>query len=512
MKKIYIALLTLMALTLNSCSNILDENPKGFVSPQNFFTTEDEVTSALYGVYGKLHDMNIGDYQRIFLADIGVDEMITRQQPRIDVYQYYTMEAPTVDYSGMWESYYTAIGSANMVIDRTNASSLSDAFKNKIMGEARFVRAFLYYSLTLIWGDVPMWTKELDVNEVSALPRTPKADVIAQVINDLEFASANLPATWDSSSKGRATSWAAKALLARVCILNDQWQKAYDNASDVIKNSPHKLLANYNDVFYWKNKFNAELIFVIPCLKDVSGSLIHSFTNPRGRDEASKFTAALAAGKKAIRPDGTEVTSTTQLFQGWGMYSTSKGLLASYENGDKRKEIMDWSGLKMSDGTFISFSGGDGGGSGHYTLKWIAFDESANNGGRDLHQLRLGEIYIILAEAANELGKTAEAISALNAIRERAFGDQLHNYPTTLGKAEIKKAIVNENKWELAGEGVRRWYLNHWGYDYLYNAVQSNKVENPKAAANIKPNHVLFKIPDAEFVKNPNLGKNNPGY
>jgi hypothetical protein len=512
MKKIYIAILAFLSLTLGSCSNILDENPTGFISPQNFFNTEDEVTSALYGVYQNLHSVYIGDYEKIFIGSIGVDEQLTRTQSRIDVYQYYLMESLTTEYSTTWQELYNAVGDANMVISRTNNSNLSDSFKKEIIGEASFLRAYFYYSLVQMWGDVPMWLDELDVNAVSTLPRTPKADVVAQIEKDLEYAAANLPASWDASKKGRVTSWAAKAFLARVCILNNEWQKAYDNATDVIKNSPHKLLAKYSDIFKWQNKFNDELIFVNPCLKDVRGSSIHSFTNPRGRDEASKFTAAFKSGLTALRPDGTTVNSTSQLFQGWGMFSTSKALLASYEEGDSRKAMMDWSGLTLSDGTYVPFTGGDGGGSGHYCLKWVAFDEPANNGSRDIHLMRLGEVYLILAEAANELGKGTEAVGALNTLRERAFGDKLHDYALTLSKTDIKAALVKEHRWELAGEGTRRWYLIHWGYDYLNAALQSMKEENPKGAANIKPYHVLFKVPDAEFVKNPNLGTNNPGY
>lgn len=512
MKKIYIAILAFLSLTLGSCSNILDENPTGFISPQNFFNTEDEVTSALYGVYQNLHSIYIGDYEKIFVGSIGVDEQITRTQSRVDVYQYYLMDSPTNDFSTTWQSLYNAIGDANMVISRTNNSKLSDTFKSGIIGEASFLRAYFYYSLVLMWGDVPMWLDELDVNTVSALPRTPKANVIAQIEKDLTYAAANLPGTWPAAKKGRITSWAAKSLLARVYVQNNEWQKAYDNALDVIKNSPHKLLPTYSDVFKWTNKFNDELIFVNPCLKDVQGSQIHSFTSPRGRDEASKFTALFAAGKTALRPDGTTVTSTTQLFQGWGMFATSKALLASYEQGDTRKAMMDWSGLTLNDGTYVAFNGGDGGGAGHYCLKWLAFDEPANNGGRDIHLMRLGEVYLILAEAANELGKGGEAVGALNTLRERAFGNDKHDYATTMSKADIKAALVKEHRWELAGEGTRRWYLNHWGFDYLNNAVQSMKEENPKGAENIKSNHVLFKVPDAEFVKNPNLGSNNPGY
>lgn len=512
MKRIIINLLVLMVLSFNSCSNLLNEDPKDFVSPQGFFNTEDEVTSALYGVYGYLHDIYIGDYEKIFIADIGVDNMITRQSPRVDVYQYYQMDAPTVEYSTFWKNHYAAIGSANMVIARTEKSALKEEFKNSIIAEARFLRAFFYNNLVLMWGDVPMWLDELNVEEVSTVARTPKSEVLEQIIADLEYAASTLPGKREVKDQGRVTSWSAKSIMARVCLLDNQWQKAYDLSKEVIQSSPHKLLNDFNQIFDFKNKFNDELIFVIPGLTDVKGSQIHSFTNPRGRDESGKVDALFKEGKKAIRPDGTIVSSSGELFQGWGMFNTTKNLLASFEAGDTRKDIMDWNGLTMTDGTKITFDGGDGGGSGHYMLKWIAFDEKANNGSRDIHHIRLAELYLIQAEAANELNKPAEAIALLNVLRERAFGDSSHNYASSLSKEEIKKAIVNENRWELCGEGVRRWYLIHWGYDYLYNAVQALKDENPRAATNIKPHHVLFKVPDEEFIKNPNLGVNNPGY
>lgn len=512
MKRIIINMLVLIALSFNSCSNLLNEDPKDFVSPQGFFNTEDEVKSALYGAYGYLHDIYIGDYEKIFIGDIGVDNMITRQSPRVDVYQYFQMDAPTVEYSTFWKNHYAAIGAANMVIARTEKSALRDEFKTGIIAEARFLRAFFYNNLVLMWGDVPMWLGELNIDEVSALGRTPKADVLKQIILDMEFASVTLPGKREAKDLGRVTSWSAKSLLARIYLLDNQWQKAYELSKDVIENSPHKLLGNFNRIFDFKNKFNEELIFVIPSLTDVKGSQIHSFTNPRGRDESGKLDPLFKAGKKANRPDGVVVSSSGELFQGWGMFSTTKHLLASFEIGDTRKEVMDWSGLTMSDGTFVKFDGGDGGGSGHYTLKWMAFDEKANNGSRDIHHIRLAELYLIKAEAANELGKPAEAIEALNVLRQRAFKDNTHHYALALSKEQIKKAIVNENRWELCGEGVRRWYLIHWGYEYLNSAVQALKDENPKAAANIKPHHVLFKIPAEEFVKNPNLGANNPGY
>jgi hypothetical protein len=495
----------------NSC-DILEENPKDFVSPQNFFNTEDEVTSALYGVYECMHNTYVGDTERILLGDLGVDILVCRDQPHKNVYQHYLMDTPTVEMSDMWRAYYTGIGAANMVIDRTKSSELSPDFKNKIISEAKVLRAFFYHGLIMIWGDVPMWLEELDLGKVSSLARTSKQDIVNQLYQDLDFAVKYLPETYESIYAGRLTSWAAKALWARIALLNNDWQKAYELSSDIINNSSHKLLSNYEDVFNWKNKFNNELIWVIPCLTDIQGSTIHSFASPRGRDESAVFNLLFSKGLKALRPDGVEVSKSEELFEGWGMFCVSETYLSTFEEGDTRKKMMDWSSLTMSDGTVVKFNGGDGGGKGHYTLKWSAFGEKANNGSRDIHHIRLGEIYLIQAESANELNKSKEAIGALNALRERAFGNTNHNYSQSLSKDAIKSAIVNEHKWELGGEGVRRWYLNHWGFEYLKAAVESLKNENPKAAANIKEHHVLFKIPAEEFVKNPNLGSNNPGY
>lgn len=511
MKYYKILILFSLIASLNSC-DILEENPKDFVAPSNFYKTEDEVLSGLYGLYDLIHKDFVGEYNVIFIADLGVDEMLCRTMPRFDVCQYYQMESPTTEYSNCWRDNYALIGAANMLINRTTQSNLDEDFKKQIVSEAKFLRSYCYYFLTRLYGDVPMWLEELDFNIVSQMPRTPKKDIISQLNLDLEEAYNNLPETNKTENIGRATKWSARSLQARLNILESNWQLAYDIANDIINNSPHELLENYNDIFNYKNKQNKELIFYISCETDIKGSLIHTFSSPRVADESAKFDNLFNAGLSTIRPDGQEVTESNQLFQGWGMFNTSESLLDSYEVGDKRKEIMDWNGQTMSDGTFVAFDGGNGAGSGHYTLKWAAFDEKSNNGSRDIHHIRLAEIYLIKAEAANELGKYSEAIETLNVLRKRAFGNSDHNYPSSMSKEEIKKAIVNENKWELAGEGVRRWYLCHWGYDYLYEAVQSLKTENPKAAANIKPHHVLFKIPVEEFIKNPNLGKNNPGY
>ena len=511
--KYYSKIILLICLTLCGYScNILDENPYDFASPDKFFNTKDEVKSALYGVYGCLHNQFISDAENIMMGDLGVDIMDCRSQPDKNVFRIYLMEAPTNEYSTTWHACYSGVAAANMVINRTQNTDMEPSFKNQIIAEAMVMRAIFYHKLILMWGDVPFWTNELNLDEVSKLGRTSKKEIVEQLSKDLVFAGENLPESYSQEEAGRITKWGAIALHARICLLENDWQQAYDLSNDVITNSPHKLLPVYNDVFDWSNKFNDELILVIPSLFDVQGSRIHSFSAPRARDEGGKVNGLFKKGLKAIRPDGKQVNQAADIFRGWGMFVSTEGFLNSFEEGDIRRDIMDWHTVTMSDGTVVTLNGGDGGCRGHYTLKWAAFESVPNNGDRDLHYIRLAEMFLIRAEAANEIGKTEEAISSLNILRERAFGDDSHALSTSLSKDEIKKAIINEHKWELGGEGLRRWYLNHWGFEYLKAAVESIKDENPKAAENIKPHHVLFKIPAEEYIKNPNLGNNNPGY
>lgn len=515
MKVKYIVLASLL-LAFFSCEDILQENPESFISPSEYFNTEAEVESAIYGVYDYLNDVDVAEYQWIMMGDLGTDASVTRVIARMS-YQFGDMETIQPEYTDMWRKYYRAIGAANLVIKKVESSEkISDDFKKRITGEAKFLRAFFYHHLNLVWGNVPMWLDELNLDEVETLGNSSAEEVRAQVIKDLTEAADNLPPS--VSQAGRVTSWAAKGLLARIYLFGNEWQKAKDLAQDVITNSGHSLLPSYYDVFEWTNKMNSELIHVVPKAADIKGSLINSFSSPRPFDDNNKFN--FPAGGAAIRPDGQLSTDKSSrnpgsLFQGWGMFQTLKENYDSYAEGDTRKDIW-WHVIRFTDGTSFEMTGGGSvalpGKSGYYPLKWIAWDEATNNGGRDTHLQRLAELYLILAEAENELKNEPSQVAydAINEVRRRAFGDLDHDL-SDLDKDEFRQAVIDENRWELACEGLRRWYLWHWGYEEYMKAAEFAKVSNPQLSQNLKPHHKYFRIPDEEIVKNPNL-QQNPGY
>lgn len=511
MRKIYIYIIGIV-FGVTSCDSFLTEEPKDFISPDLFFNTEQEVEAALIGTYNYLHDEQIGDFGWLFRGEGGADVAVCRNILRYNVYQYYQMESLPIQVLNSWRVHYKAIGDANMVIARTKQTNFADSFKDGIIAEASFLRAFYYFQLTLMWGDVPLWTDELtgeNLKEISNLPRTPQKKIYEQIINDLLLASEILPEERVQSGLGRATKWAAKGLLAKVYLFDNQWEKASVVAQEVVNTPKHQLLADYSSVFDANNPWNKELLFTVPFMSDVKGNWLHTVVAPSGTWEPVKHDYKES---QIIRPDGKIANKNTDLIQGWGVYYLATEFMESFAPGDSRKEATGWHYVTTTKGDTLFFVDKVEG-TAYYNLKWISFDDKEVNGNKDIIHLRLGEIYLILAEAENELhnGPTQKAYDAVNTIRRRAFGDEWHDLPKGLSKAAFKRAIIDENRWELGGEGVRGWYLRHWGFEELKRAVESIKGTNAVAPQNLKPHHLFYKIPEEELVKNPNLTQNK-GY
>lgn len=486
MKKILIYTVVLIAMSVTSCDDLLVEEPRSFVAPDQFFNTVEECEGALFGVKSFMANYEIAEKWYLLRSELGTDVALMRELPHWTM-QNYELE---VEYSylvDIWRAHYTAIGNANMLVSRMADSPINETDKNRIIAEAKFFRAFYYFRLSRYWGDVPLWTDELDVDAVSTMGRTPLQEVRAQVIKDLSEAEDILPESVGSQT-GRPTKWAAKSLLAKVYLFEEDWQNAKNKAGEVIQNSGHRLLIDYNDIFDVENEFNDEIIYTVDFIRDIRGSNVHTNASPRPKDEPAF-------------PGGAGY-----YYNGWGMFTVMPSYCESFADGDSRKHMSNYSQIETQiDGkdTIIPLNL-------IYFYKWNDFGAPKNNGDRNTIILRYADVLLIYAEAENNLtGPTSEAHDKINLVRRRAFGDQDHNL-AGLSKEQFQQAIMDERKWELGGEGHRRWDLVRWGK--LVEAVQSAAADNPIGAANVKPHHVLFPVPLIEIQKNPNLLPNNPGY
>ncbi len=224
-------LLVLLSAGVVSCKkNFLNETPESFLSTSNAFQTEADFTASINNLYGLVrnHYYTVNDFNPfwyMYRTDAYLDMAISAPNLAGDI-------APTGITNFAWQPHYKIIAEANTIIGRVPSSSMTDAQKNLFEARARFFRAFAYRALAHLYGGVPLVLKEIETPQTD-FTRATRKEVYTQVIKDLEFAVANLPAI-SAVKDGEISKQAANHLLAEVYISDGQFQKAVDAATAVI--------------------------------------------------------------------------------------------------------------------------------------------------------------------------------------------------------------------------------------------------------------------------------------
>lgn len=462
------------------CDNLLDPEPRSLITPETSFTNAREAEQAVLGLYDGLFTGRF--YSGRFLThfgDLGTDCCRTAGRIIGRPLHIYTMNPANVGFmAGDWRRYYGDVGSANLAISRiSEMDNIEPELQAQLVGEAKFFRAFFYWHMTNLWGDVPMWLEELGKvgpQKVATLPRTPVEEVRRQILDDLRAAEEALPSSYNSSGQGRATRWAAKTLMTKVYLDLEEWGNARDKAQEIISSSPHRLLDDYGAVFDRNNEFNDEVIFSVDFIDNVRSGDMELRFSPRQQDE----------------PDIPNVS-----FRGYGHVTLFPSFANSYADNDLRKPHNVATEIEGVPLNWI------------YVPKWWNV-EGPRYAGTNFIVFRLADVYLMLAEAENSAnGPTAVAYGAINEVRERAGLGPLSG----LSQEAFDEAMQQERAWELVGEGHRRRDLARWGGDEFVEAVKTTAEFIPQAAANVQPHHRLFPIPQDVLARNPNLVQ-NPGY
>ncbi|WP_373495976.1 RagB/SusD family nutrient uptake outer membrane protein [Aquiflexum sp.] len=492
-----ISIITILLLT--ACSEMLIEEPRDIMDPSQFFNTDAEAIGAVNGIYSRGFDFLYGTgTNRSYMSYSHWGTDIARptggREANFPPHVYTLSSSEDANIREHWEILYRTIADANLVIEnveRTKNNFSPDVY-NQTIGEAKVLRALMYYVLTNYFGDVPMWLEALKVGEVSTLSRTPVNKIYDQMIVDLEDAANKLPSSYQGPNKGRASKWAAMMLLTKYYLIKKDWNNAKITAGKIVNESPHVLLPDYGAIFSINNEYNDEIIWEKDAVRDIYPTWIPTAFTPRAVDEP-RFSA----------------TEIDYQFNGFGLLSSSNEFVGSFDPDDKRKPLYNFNGF---------YDDPDGDGiydrwiqlNNRYVEKMLDHGSPRLNSGKNIIVYRLADAYLMYAEAENELnGPTSEAYSKINSIRDRAFDSDPAKRLSGLSKEEFRQAIMDERKWELAFEFHRRWDLKRWGK--LGEAVQSMAESNPLGAANFKPYHDLWPIPFDEIILNPNLTQ-NPGY
>ena len=490
---IYILITTLLLLFFYGCDDFLREDPRGVLSPSNYFQTNEEVIAGANGLYKNWYSNHMYDDHGLHrFYTLGTDEMEPSRAgagalAQICTYNIYEDQGVS---SNSWRILYNTIYDANVLINRiADNDKISPKVRDQALGEALFNRSFAYYHLTNLFGDVPFYRDLLTLEEIQILGRHNKDLIRNEISQDLLIAQDLLPDSYSANDRGRASKWAAATLNIKIYLAQKKWKEVRDKSLEVINQSPHKLLAKYDDVFDSFNEWHEENIFQVVFTKDYNPQMFGNHFSPRLRDEP--------ANAKNRGPLEVALAEKGEVFDGSGLFVVMKDLRDKFPKDDLRRPMTlcdNYLGFPLK---FIYMPK-------YWTLDYI--NSPRDNHGKDFVVFRLADIYLMAAESENELNGPANAYQYINKVRERAF--EPDKPLSGLSQQQFREALYDERKWELAGEGHRKMDLIRWGI--LLDIVKANTKTTYPASENIQPHHVLWPIPAEEFKKNPALLESDP--
>ncbi|RAV28386.1 RagB/SusD family nutrient uptake outer membrane protein [Sinomicrobium soli] len=380
-----------------------------------------------------------------------------------------THSSTTPSITDVWTHWYKSIGRASYAIEYAEEYGLSDEnHKNRLIGEAKFLRALHYFWLVRSFGDIPL-------QHIDLIERVPVEEVYAFIEQDLTEAIEVLPlkSEYAASDLGRATKGAAQALLSKVYLYQERWEDAQNYANMVITSGEYSLEPNYEDIWREYSENGVESIFEV----QARGEQIAHGVNQYSQTQAPRGTGGW----------------------GWGYNVPSQDLLDAFntENDNIRRDAtIIFRGETLWDGREVSES-----------VENPMYNEKAyssanlgdSDGDKNVRILRFGEILLIHAEAANESGDANTALSSLNRVRDRVDLPLIE----TADQGQLRELIWKERRLELAFEHDRWFDLIRTGQAGQVMRAHGKPFEDGK--------HELFPIPNDQINQTPEMTQ-NPGW
>jgi hypothetical protein len=512
-----------------SCTK-LTEVPHDALTTQNAFHSDAEILAGVAGVYSTLRAVEWVGY--ITLEDLTTDVAIvpTRGSDWYDNGQWLDLHRQTwtanssgtlAFANGAWNDMFGAVAKANLMIDVITKAN-SGAKGDTTLAELRALRAWDYYMLMDMFGGVPLVT----TTALQQYPRVTRDSVFHFIESELLAASGKLPAKWDASYYGRMTKGAANAILASLYLNAGVFgkatgvsgtsynscsginvnggkgacQAAIDNANAVINSGVYTLNSSWFQNFALDNKSSPENIFVIVHIKDqgIGGSwpmrTLHY--NQLSTGQGGPWNGFATTAENFTRFTATDERRNMWLF----------GQGKSFETG---LPVNDRTGKPLIFTTGIADANSASEGEGVRFNKFVPLPSASQGSGapNDFTFFRLAEMYLIRAEAENELGQSAAALADLAIIHDRHDKGTPVSGMGLTSQALIRTAILNERALELSAEGKRRTDMIRNGRFLSWTEASKNGVSGSARDAH----YILFPIPAPQLASNPLLTQ-NPGY
>lgn len=500
MKKIIIALLSTLLISVSSCSNFLNEEVRAAYSEDTFYKTQAQAIQALNAAYQTLSFSSDNNRLWVF-GDVASDDAAKGGDPGdqadiglIDDFTVYPNNGPV---ESEWGLLYEGISRCNRVLQEVPAIPMAADLKARILGEARFLRALNYFYLVNIYGPVPLLLEPKNADQLQ-IAQSPVADIYTNAIEaDLLEAAKSLPASYTGADVGRATKGAAQALLAKAYLFEGKWQQAADAAGQVIGSGAYNLLPVYSQNFNQAYKNSTESVFAVQHLTGqvpFTGNRLNQWFAPRNTENGYFFNVP------------------TQNFVD-AFEKTSAGVV------DPRLDYtVARAGHPWIDGTAYDPQWSPTGYLNKKHVQPVTEVPKSTKGDGNLNYvtIRYAEVLLIQAEALNELGRPADALVPLNQIRKRARESYLTDPAlsattatptvpagllpdvTNTSQSSLRDIIRHERRVELGFEFQRYFDIMRYGKEYAQAALRD------KPSFKYETNR-YFPIPQSERDTNKSL-------
>lgn len=475
---VYCLVLIISILSLVSCDGLLDKYPLDSLSNETFWNTEDDALLALTGVYqqnnmegtGQKTQFNLWNQDtHLRLFEATTDNGFEKDNAVTD-FNNGSLAASYQPVMDLWASTYSKIVRCNNFLENVDNVEMDAGRKEEMKAEVKTIRAFNYFYLAFLWGDVPLVTKVLSVDEANTVFRNSKDDIINFVVEELQSSIPNLPITREDKDYGRITKGAALAILGRVLMAEKRWDEAKEAYKQIIDLNVYEIDPRFSDLFIEKGENSKEFILVSKRMPDIYGTSIqlsclgftwggyHHFSPYNELVEEFECIDGKSVGESPLYdPDKpyenrdprllkTIFVDNISVFKGTLYIAHPDSSPTVYQDQLLRRP---WSGYMVRKFCDEDYNG------------------NMNTYGGDFPMIRYAEVLLSYLESCIESG-TAITQNLLDETINKVRGRMEINMPpvTELNAAKLTDILRRERRVELAWEGLRlydliRWHIAH---------------------------------------------------
>ncbi|HRO44302.1 RagB/SusD family nutrient uptake outer membrane protein [Agriterribacter sp.] len=464
-KIIITGLFALLIISFNSCKKgFLNSPPYGQSTSADFWRNADDAIAASNALYSFLGDEYLFAHTEQTWDICSDDQWRAGDHPEDQAIEEFTYEPSNVQLNDSWSRKYEVISRANAVLINVPGIDMDQTLKNRILGEAYFIRGLIYWQFYKIYGQVPVITEADVINNDFNKPKASLDSMHQRIEEDFVKAADLLLLQNDAANTGRATKGAAWGYLAKFYVYRENWEKAIEYGNKVIT-GPYALAPSFGDNFTPATKNNPEMLFSIQCTEGWTENVTSIYSAPR--------------------PWG-----------GWGFNEPIKDLEDEFETDDPRltytmAKIGDIIDIGGSSGPTEVYAGLTN--TGYFFRKYVSWrPDGGLDNNMNIPLLRAADVYLLVAEAKIRSSQNGDA--EINAVRDRNDLPDVENATMT--------ELMHERRVELAGENERHLDLMRWNRAGIINLPAHYAIDRgpwKPGRTFVVPKNYLFPLPQRQI-------------